>query len=141
MASTNRDEVVLMSIHPVYAQKILNGSKTIEFRKTAFQKKVKYIILYATAPQKQIVGYFEVVRLESNTPKQIWKKYSTKGGIEQELFNKYFGSSKKAIAIIIGKVVKLRRPLKLETICTTNPPQNFYYLNDTNAWRIINNNQ
>jgi predicted transcriptional regulator len=49
-----------MSIHPQYADAILRGDKTVEFRKRGFSHPVSHVLIYATAPRKLVLGYFVV---------------------------------------------------------------------------------
>ena len=58
MARTAHPQVALLSIHPVYAQGIIDGRKTVEFRRRAFGKSVTHVVVYATAPVRKVVGAF-----------------------------------------------------------------------------------
>lgn len=52
---------VILSIKPQFAEKIFDGSKKYEFRRTLFKnKKVKIVIVYASAPISKIIGEFEI---------------------------------------------------------------------------------
>ena len=51
---------VILSIKPEFANKIFNGTKKFEFRRTLFKKKeVKKIVVYASAPISKVIGEFE----------------------------------------------------------------------------------
>ena len=52
---------VLLSIKPEFVEKIFAGTKKYEFRKSLFKKSgVKYVVIYASAPIKRVVGEFEI---------------------------------------------------------------------------------
>ncbi len=60
MASAAIGRVALFSIHPQYAEAILAGTKSVEFRRTPLADDVTHVVVYATAPTKMVVGIFEV---------------------------------------------------------------------------------
>jgi len=51
---------VILAIKPKYARTILDGTKTVELRKR-FPQGIERIFLYATAPEKSIIGYAEAL--------------------------------------------------------------------------------
>ena len=44
---------VLLSIKPEFANKIFEGTKRFEFRKSIFKKEVKTVVVYASSPLQQ----------------------------------------------------------------------------------------
>ena len=51
---------VLLSIKPEFADKIFNGTKKYEYRRSIFKKKeVKTVVVYASSPIQKIIGEFE----------------------------------------------------------------------------------
>ena len=136
MVKVDNREVALMSIHPIYAEKILSGKKQVEFRKTLLKKDVKYILIYATSPKKKLVGYFNVLGIEIDTPKAIWDKYSDVGCVDNRFYWSYYGGKDRAVAIKVGSVFELRNPIDLNTILDKNPPQSYYYL-DSNTVELF----
>ena len=55
---------VILSIKPEFANKIFNGTKKFEFRRTLFKnKEIKMIIVYASAPISKVIGEFEIDRI------------------------------------------------------------------------------
>ena len=80
---------LLISIKPEYAQKILDGEKTVELRKTRTRLKPGDIVLvYVSSPQQVIAGFFEVENIEifENLPKQknnFWDKIKNKAHIKE----------------------------------------------------------
>ena len=51
---------MLLSINPEFVESILNGTKLFEYRKFRCREDVDKIIIYATAPQKQVVAEAEI---------------------------------------------------------------------------------
>lgn len=53
---------VLMSIKLKYATQILNGAKTVEYRKNRFRRQnVEAIVIYAISPIMKIIGEVKLV--------------------------------------------------------------------------------
>ena len=51
---------VLLSIKPEFADKIFNGTKKYEFRRSIFKENIKIIVVYVSYPVQEIVGEFEI---------------------------------------------------------------------------------
>lgn len=118
-----------MSIHPKFAQLILNGEKKVEFRKTRFASQVSHIVIYATNPLKKIVGYFEVKGIQVSPPEELWQCYSGVAGIDQGFFQEYYDNINQGVAIEVGKVYQLNHFLPLNSISTSLlAPQSYIYL-------------
>lgn len=95
----------ILSILPLYAEAIIKGTKTIEFRRTIFQKEIEKIYIYSSAPTKMILGYFTIQKVIQETPKNLWQQYHAVGGINEEAFFEYFKETEKGFGIIIKQVV------------------------------------
>jgi predicted transcriptional regulator len=118
-----------MSIRPEYAEKILRGDKTVEFRKKPLRRDVSHVLMYATAPSQMLVGLFEVRCVEEATPEELWRRYAGQGGVGEEAYRSYFASSPRGCAIQVGRVFPLRQPTPLEDIGPGLPvPQSYYYV-------------
>ena len=71
---------VLLSIKPEFVEKIFAGTKKYEFRKSLFKKSgVKYVVIYASAPIKRVVGEFEIDDILSFYSSYDYKTLSKKG--------------------------------------------------------------
>ena len=129
MAGESNKSVVLLSIQPKFAQMILNGQKRVEFRKTKFRREVSHVVLYVSTPIQKVIGYFEISYLDEDSPRKLWSKYYRIGGILYDEFSKYFESSKKGLAIGIGKIRVFTYPKNLFSIDTEmRAPQSYLYL-------------
>ena len=52
---------VLLSIKPEFAEKIFDGTKKFEFRKSIFKNTdVQTVIVYASSPVQQVIGEFTI---------------------------------------------------------------------------------
>ncbi len=129
MGSENNQHVALLSIHPQYANAIVDGKKKVEFRKTNFSKDIKSVVIYATNPLKKVLGYFEISYIEEAAPRYLWTKHRDVGHIDYKDFNKYYSSPKYGIAIVIRNVWVLKRPVKLNELdLQLSAPQSFSYV-------------
>ena len=129
MAIRQDPSVALMSIHPEFANKILNGTKRVEFRKWMFSNVPSIVVIYSTSPVSQVVGYFFVDGRDVTDPLSLWERYKEVGGIRRKDFNHYFKGAERGIAIRVGRVHRLLKPVGLEELVgSKRPPQSFRYL-------------
>jgi predicted transcriptional regulator len=120
--------VALISIHPRFATAILDGTKRVEFRKVGFKRSITHVLLYATAPIQQIVGYVEVVDIEERSPAALWRRYREVAGIEREAFFAYYLGKATGVAVKVRRPQRLLRPLPLKELHPeATPPQSFLY--------------
>lgn len=122
-------KAALISIHPRHVRKILNGTKRFEFRRNVPKANLAYLVLYSTAPEKQIVAVAEVTGRIIDSPAEVWRQTSAAAGISNRFFADYFLGREKAAALCLGEVFKLSRPVSLDELPTDRvAPQSFFYL-------------
>lgn len=120
--------VALISIHPRFANAILDGTKQVEFRKVGFKRSITHVLLYATVPIQQIVGYVEVADIEECSPAALWRRYREVAGIEREAFFAYYRGKASGVAVKVRRPQRLLRPLPLKELHPgATPPQSFLY--------------
>lgn len=120
---------VLLSIKPEYVEKIFAGTKKYEFRKSLFKKNdVKYVVIYASAPIKRVVGEFEIKNVFSDDVDVIWNRTKKYSGITKAFYESYFQNRKKANAIQIGNIKKYEKTKLLSDYNIKQAPQSFCYL-------------
>lgn len=135
---SNSAEVALLSIHPRFAEAILNGEKLVEFRRTRFARRVSHVVIYATQPVGMVVGWFEVEGIESRHPDELWGKFGGCGGIDEDEFRAYYMGRKMGYAIRVRRSGRLKRAKPLAKItCDAHPPQSFAYLDRQSARKVI----
>jgi len=120
---------VLLSIKPEFAFKIFEGKKKYEFRKVIFKNpNVKTVIVYASSPVQRVIGEFEIEKILSSDPNEIWAQTKNHSGISEDFFFEYFADRKIAHAIKIAKTKKYQHPLQLLVNFNVLPPQSYVYL-------------
>ena len=122
---------VLFSIHPEYAESILDGSKKFEFRRRIYARNdVKTVVIYATAPIGMIIGEFDIGEVLSDTPENLWARTKKHAGIDLGYFSKYFDGREEAFAISVKKARRYKKPVSLVDVFPESPvaPQSFRYM-------------
>ncbi|WP_247595361.1 ASCH domain-containing protein [Actinomyces procaprae] len=118
-----------MSIHPAYARAILEGRKTIEFRKRRLAADITHVVIYSTAPEQAVIGYFTVEGQETSSPASLWGDFHAQGVISEDDFFAYYAGRDQATGIKVGKATRLRSALSLvHDLGVAHPPQSFQYL-------------
>src|SRR4051794_17699097 len=109
-SSLSKGPVALLAIKPRFAEAIIAGRKTVEFRRTRFSRPPTHIILYASSPIKKVVAYFEVLSIRELTPSSLWREFRAAGGINHTEFWDYYKGARIGIAIVVGTVSTLPGP-------------------------------
>ena len=121
---------VLLSIKPEFANKIFNGTKKYEFRRSIFKKKgVKTVVVYASSPIQKIIGEFEIETIIKEEINKLWNLTKDFAGISEDYFFEYFSNKNDGFAIKIKKPKKYEKPLSIKEDFGAAPPQSFMYLN------------
>lgn len=120
----------LLSIKPKFVEKIFNGEKRFEFRKSVFaDKTVTTIVIYATMPVGKIVGEFEIEEIIEDTPNRLWNTTKEFAGIEKDFFDEYFAGRKKGFAIKIKDFKEYKDPINpIDFSENFVAPQSFKYI-------------
>ena len=120
---------VLLSIKPEFVEKIFAGTKKYEFRKSLFKRSdVKYVVIYASAPIKRVVGEFEIDDIVSDDVNIVWELTRKHSGITKAFYNSYFKNRKTANAIRIGHLTKYEETRPLSDYHIRQAPQSFCYI-------------
>lgn len=137
MAKAANSKVIMISIHPEYANAIFRGEKKIEFRKLNIPKNINHVVLYVTAPEQKITGYFSIKEIIQDKPSELWRKFSNISGTTEEFFNKYYKEQEAGLGLLVNEVNILKNPCTLEQVGNiTKPPQSFFYI-DSKFWRNL----
>jgi predicted transcriptional regulator len=123
---------VVLSIKPIYSEKILEGKKTVELRRrfpvSAPNGALAYI--YSTSPVKAMVGTACIRDILKLPVEKIWKEFENTAFISREQFDRYFAGQDHGFAIVFDGVRSFSRPLPLTELREKfgfEPPQSFLY--------------
>lgn len=93
-----------LSIKGIYAERIMNGTKTIELRKRPIGMELgDLILLYETAPDSIIQGGFIADKLISLPVSKMWDKYHSSMGVEKKFYDSYFENCEIAYGTLVYK--------------------------------------
>lgn len=126
---------VLISIHPFYASKIIEGLKTVELRRRfpELNGTPARMVIYSTHPVQCIIGYTEIEAVKKLSVDDIWKNYSKQACIDREDFFKYFQGTAHGFAVQLKNPKEFRTPVPIEFIKENYgmiAPQSYRYLNE-----------
>jgi predicted transcriptional regulator len=120
---------VILSIKPEFANKIFDGSKLYEFRRSIFKDPdVKIVVVYASSPVQKIIGEFEIDHILNLALENLWDITQDFSGITKDFFLEYFENKDAGYAIKIKKTKKYNKPLCIREDFNAVPPQSFLYL-------------
>ena len=83
---------VLLSIKPKHTNKIVEGNKRYEFRKSVFRQRdtADKVYPYTSSPVKQIASTFTIKTIMKEHPKELCGKHREFSGISEVEFFDYF---------------------------------------------------
>lgn len=127
----------LISIHPGYANAILDGTKTVELR-----RRIPELVngtrlwIYATRPTAAVVGVATICDVNRAHPRTIWRKHRDGAGVDHASFMEYFQDAKEAVAILLAAVRRVG-PITIDELREIrdrfHPPQVLLRLSDAEA--------
>lgn len=122
---------VLLSIKPEFADKIFDGTKLYEFRRSIFKNRnIRTVVVYASSPVQRVIGEFEIDTILNNELQQLWNDTKDYSGISENFFFEYFNNKEKGFAIKIKKTKLYKKSLSLKEDFNATPPQSFMYLEE-----------
>ncbi len=123
---------VVFSIKPQYAERILEGAKTIELRRR-FPVEVPVgtaALIYTSSPTRALTGVAEIKGVAKLSPDAIWDAFAQDACIAREDFDAYFAGLEHGYAIRLANARALRRPVGLSELrdrFSFEPPQSYFY--------------
>jgi len=140
--SISIDRVMMLSIHPRHVEKILNGTKSVELRRT---KPVvlpgQPVAIYATLPSGALVATCRIGRILSDTPTAIWRSVGDFTGVSRVVFDDYFEGAKYAVALCLEAVTALAGEISLQELRDRDhhfhPPQTWHFLDHQRLGRML----
>lgn len=123
---------VILSIKPEYAMAIIAGKKTVELRRKFPDSDITggVVVIYASSPMKQIIGYAHIKGVERLTVSQIWRRFNKQACVSKDFFDLYFEDREEGYAIALEDPVELDTPLPLDMLASEysfSVPQSFCY--------------
>lgn len=127
------NKALFISVKPEFAEKIFNGQKAIELRKSApGVENGDMVIIYSSSPVMAIIGTATIKEIISTTPSKMWREHSAKLGIDKKRYSEYYEGKEVAVGIVLKGKEKLPNPISLrefkKKFSRFQPPQTFRYI-------------
>ncbi|MGO9351300.1 MAG: hypothetical protein ACLP3C_10950 [Mycobacterium sp.] len=128
MADDLAYRIALLSVRPEYVDALLNGTKTVEFRKRPLASDVTHVAIYATHPVARVVAVFSVREQIIDSPRALWRKFGKVAGISKSGFLAYYEGYAQGVGIEVHELVRLDERVTLqEAFGIDRPPQSLRY--------------
>lgn len=127
------NNTILLSIHTKYTQKILERTKRYEFRGWELPSNIKFVYIYSSRIEKKIVARFEIIKVYSDVPENIWSKFHKYSGVTEAEYYNYVNlrNYDRIYAIKIDNLVIFEEKISLSEIDGISfAPQKFKYISD-----------
>ena len=123
---------VFLSVKPRYARALLSGDKTVEVRRRFPDlDEGTIIVIYASSPDRQVLGSVTLTGVERTKSDAVWDQYSAHIGIDRESLDEYLDEATFAALLRVSTPVRWSRPVplhELRSVTDVEPPQSFRYL-------------
>jgi predicted transcriptional regulator len=126
---------IILSIKPVFVERIFNGTKKFEFRRSIFKNsRVNKVVIYASAPISKVVGEFEIKSIHKKALNELWAETNEFSGISKDYFFDYFKGKSEGYALEVKKVKRYKKQLCIKEEFGLFPPQSFTYLKEESTY-------
>lgn len=124
---------VLLSVKPRFAEQILDGTKTVEFRRSWAVEPVGLAVVYSSSPVQRLVGIVGIEGAVIASPASVWTKCRARGpGLERKELMEYFAGKAQAFGVLLGSLTLPEKPIRPKSLFRGfRPPQSFRYLTTT----------
>ena len=124
---------VILSIRPVHAEKILDGSKTVELRRrfTGGVRPGTIALIYSTSPRSALTGSARIKEVQRLAVPELWERHCSAACLQKREFEDYFSGLASGYAIVLTSAQPLIRPLGLPELRQRfgfEAPQSYQYV-------------
>ena len=119
---------ILMSIKPIYVDKIFSGEKKYEYRKRMCKEKIDRIIVYSSSPIQKVAGELKIKQVLYDKKSIIWDRTNRYGGITKTKYDKYYENCDYAVAYEIEKAILYDKQKDLKDFNVRTAPQSYVYI-------------
>jgi predicted transcriptional regulator len=140
--SGSADRVMVLSIHPRHVEKILEGTKSVELRRTRpLVAPGQPVAIYATLPSGALVATCRISGVQAGSPASIWRSVGSDTGLTRAEFDEYFDGADSAIALHLEAVTALVGKITLEDLRANGrrfqPPQTWHFFDRQRLVQLI----
>jgi predicted transcriptional regulator len=121
---------ILISLHPRHSANVLAGTKTAELRRRPVRVSPgTRVWIYTTLPEGRVEALAVVEEVCEGSHAMLWNRFESQLAISRGDFDDYMTGATNGCAIVLGSVVRLRKPIGLDDlrrlIRAFQPPQFF----------------
>lgn len=129
---------VLLSVKPRFAEQIVAGTKTVEFRRSWAAEPVGLAVVYSSSPVQRLVGIVEVEGAVLASPTSVWTKCRARGpGLERKELMDYLAGKDRAYGVLLGGLTLPAKPVAPKSLFKGfRAPQSYRYLSEAELRRI-----
>ncbi|MCM3662623.1 hypothetical protein M3148_16745 [Georgenia satyanarayanai] len=128
---------VLLSVRPRFAAAIMDGTKTVELRRTRMHvREGTTVLLYSSSPTRSVLATAVLDGIEEGAPRSLWSRFKKVVGVTRDELDDYFYGTSQGYALKLRDVVVLEDPFPLEEMrrqVGLEPPQSFRYVSARQA--------
>lgn len=131
---------LILSVKPKYAARILDGTKITELRtRHVAVPEGTTLIVYATSPQRAIVGTARLQRVMVAAPEAAWEAAGDALALDRREFDGYTCGRSAVSLLFLEAVTPLDHPIHLTDLRNGHrfhPPQGYRYVSSTDPEAI-----
>lgn len=134
--------MLLLSIHPRFADAIFAGTKKVELRRRAPRlAKGEKVLVYSTVPTAAVIGTFTVEAIITARLDPLWRRTRGIAAVTRNEFRSYFDGLETGVGICVGQAQPFRSPIPLCALRNLwpgfQPPQGFRYLTSEEVSKLL----
>ena len=143
MGGLDQDRMIVLSLRPRFAEAILAGVKTVEFRRTEPSTVVPTrALLYAATPVRALVdGTCVVTSVRSADLVDLWRESGSRSELAYGEFESYFEGVEAGTALTLAHPQPFRRGVALQDLRAQpgsfRPPQSFAYVDAETGGQLM----
>ena len=124
---------LFLSIKPVFANKILDGTKTIELRRIRpHVVPGQSVLIYSSSPEMSLIGRAVIENILCDAPGKLWNQVKAYAGISRSEYDTYFEGTSNAVGLRLGRTQRLGSPIPLRELRARwpwfQPPQSYRFV-------------
>lgn len=133
--------MLLVSVHPRFAEAILSGTKRVELRRRAPHiGPSETVLVYATVPTTELIGTFQVKAVRRLPLDDLWRQVKGIAEVSRDEFGDYFRGLTEGVGIFIASARRFEHPVPLADLRRIwkgfHPPQGFRYITSRDLERL-----
>lgn len=135
------EQDIVLSIRPEHAQKILDGRKSVEIRKSFSTARAPgSCVLYASSPVQAVLGQVDIVRATKLKVHEAWSRFGTRLGCTRRELAAYADDTADVYALELANPVRFHNAVTLAAIRSwaqapdLRPPQSHARISSGSGW-------